>query len=90
MKLYHFTCREHLEAIKRDGVILTTESNIGSPLPRLKPFGEHVGPDVVWLTDCPNLDRGDHGLSGSAADKSAVRITVEIDDAMPWAKFAAH
>lgn len=49
--LYHVTCRQHLTAIIRSGTLAMAESNIGSPWPWSKPFAEHIGPDVVWLTD---------------------------------------
>ena len=49
--LYHFTNVHHWDSIQADGQINVTESNVGSISPWLPPYGEHVGPDVVWLTD---------------------------------------
>ena len=51
MRLFHFTNYIHWCDIQSTGEIATTESNIGSGSPDLEPYGEHIGPDVVWLTD---------------------------------------
>lgn len=102
MILYHFTSRHHLPMIRLTGELSCTESNIGSPSRIQPPFGEHVGPDVVWLTSSPEPEG--HGLEGAKAvsgygtagddvDKSEIRITVEIpdSDAEHWPEFAvAH
>lgn len=48
---YHLTAPVWAERIIREGRILKTESNIGSPIPFHSPFGSHFGPDVVWLLD---------------------------------------
>jgi hypothetical protein len=79
MRLYHFTSRFHLDSILRDGVITTTESNVGSPIPFLRPYGTHVGPDVVWLLDLPDAGHT-HGLGH---EKTEVRIAVEVP-AIRW------
>jgi hypothetical protein len=90
VRLYHFTSPERLTAILAEGVIRTTESNIGSGRPDLPPCGDHVGPDVVWLTDRQEPDaRGlalDLQIDGT--DKTGVRITVEVPDAEHWPAFA--
>jgi hypothetical protein len=82
--LYHFTSRYHLGLIEREGGILPTESNIGSPVSHLLPYGDHVGPDVVWLLDTPDPFEYGHGLADMegeiklAHDKREVRITVDV------------
>jgi hypothetical protein len=86
MKLYHYTSLYHLPLIKAAGYLKLVESNIGSPDKRFPPYGEHVGPDVVWLTESPS-PKG-HGLGGASVDKRAVRIEVDIEDAIRWREFA--
>lgn len=99
MRLYHYTSHHHLNLILATGLLKTCESNIGAPQGRDPvverrwregPHGEHFGPDVVWLT----LAAYPHppmalGLDNSAVDKTEVRVTVEVDDALeylPWVK----
>lgn len=92
MRLYHFTDQVHLPEIMRSQVLETTESNIGSPDPDWKPFGSHLGPDVVWLLDTPAIDAA-HGLirhpshvasllavgySEEETDKTRIRFEVSI------------
>ena len=63
---YHLTDPVYrAQSILRDGVIRTTESNVGSPTPKRQPYGEHVGPDVVWLLDelPATLEHMHHGLN---------------------------
>lgn len=89
--LYHYTSEFHLPLILTTGFLKTTESNIGSPSLEMRPYGEHVGPDVVWLTDVPNVRNG-HGLAmpdASYPSKYAVRFSLNVPDAIPWAKFAS-
>lgn len=86
MMLYHFTCWLNYQRIKHDGRILKTESNIGSGRADTPPFGEHVGPDVVWLTTRETPDR--NGLEhppgllipqrGIVWDKARIRLTVDV------------
>lgn len=83
MILYHFTSAFHLPFIEAANEIRVTESNIGSPLAGFPPVGAHRGPDVVWLLDDPDPALG-HGLTGASVDKTAVRITVDIPDAVKW------
>lgn len=91
--LYHFTNWVNDVEIGSSGVILTTESNIGSVRPDLQPYGEHLGPDVVWLTDSqsgggcglryPAVMTQLHtkmGLPAAALDKRKVRSTCELPD----------
>ncbi len=77
-RFFHYTSVQHLESIERRGLIIPTESNIGSPTPDMPPFGEHVGPDVVWLMDEEDPFAHDHGLAGSFHNKRAVRIEVDV------------
>lgn len=80
MRLYHYTCLEHWKRIKAEGRIRTTESNLSMVTP-------HAGPDVVWLTDDPNPMKQEWKM-GSAFDKSRVKITVAINDAKKWRRWA--
>lgn len=84
MKLYHYTSAEHFAAIQRDRVLLPSESNVGSPIQGMQPFGRQYGPNVVWLLDTPDLGGHPHGLAGSVFDKTAVRISVELKYAIKW------
>ena len=89
MILYHYTALLHLRTIAQDGMIRTTESNVGSGRVDWQPFGEHVGPDVVWLTTTQDPTKG-QGLQGPA-DKTAARIIVDVNDAAPWSRWCvAH
>jgi hypothetical protein len=92
MMLYHFTSLQNHWAIQRDQEIRTTESNIGSGRPDMPPFGEHVGPDVVWLTtrESPKRNGLEHppgalvhhakatGRPAIEWDKTRIRITVDL------------
>jgi len=102
MILYHYTTVLHLPSIGADGHLKVTESNIGGPPGKsIEPSGEHVGPDVVWLTDRDGLTTNRDTLragcalsSGSfsilSVDKTVVRFTVEVpdEDVMRWEDFA--
>jgi hypothetical protein len=79
MKLYHFTCVEHLASIQRDDLIITTESNVSFER-------EHAGPDVVWLSSDPGRPPRDSWTHGSYYDKTRIRITVDVPDAVKWAR----
>lgn len=64
------------------GYLEVTESNISITEP-------HKGPDVVWLSVDPLLFRKEPKWASLAAiDKLAVRITVNVKDAVHWPKFA--
>lgn len=80
---YHFTSERHLPSILETRALWTTESNVGSPVPRHRPHGSFVGPDVVWLLDTLTVGEFSHGLAGSASDKTAIRFTLAIP-AIPW------
>jgi hypothetical protein len=81
MRLYHYTANTpcHLGSILETGEIRTTESNISF-------HANHVGPDVVWLTDLH--DPRDAVRGGLYPLKTTARITVEVADAIPWRQFA--
>jgi hypothetical protein len=98
--LYHFTDMDSWADIYREGVIQTTESNIGDPTQ-----GPHFGPRVVWLTNMETPDAVALGLDyppairrmlradghvGPFPDKREMRFTVELEDAEPWATFSAR
>jgi hypothetical protein len=69
VKLYHFTCWHNYMEIVVAGEITTTESNIGSPYEDWLPFGDHVGPDVVWLTS-----------HGEPAGNALEGLMIAVDD----------
>lgn len=82
MILYHYTTTVHLLNILRNGFLKTVESNISERR-------EHAGPDVVWLTDDPDLQRtGASWYNAHIVDKTEVRFTIETDAAVPWPVFA--
>ena len=65
------------------------EFNIGSGREDWPPMGEHVGPDVVWLTDREEPWSRGLALDGTldGTDKTEVCITVEVADAVEWWDF---
>jgi hypothetical protein len=69
MKLYHFTSQRHLYGIGRFGL---TVGDVPTDI-RL-----NKGRCGVWLTSDSNA-RG-HGLEGSGADKSEIRLTVSVPE----------
>jgi hypothetical protein len=93
VRLNHFTNPTNADYMIASGVIMTTESNIGCrPEDALRhglhPVGEHVGPDVVWLTDLDTAAQT--GVLGGPARKGGVKVTVEVPDAEvhPWSEWA--
>jgi hypothetical protein len=95
MMLFHYTCREHLERIAFEGMITTTETNVGAPMLGEfvgAPRGPHFAKDGVWLTTSRSLESADSmGLAGSRYDKTRVQITVDVPDReakhwLTWAK----
>jgi hypothetical protein len=95
--LQHYTSELHLPLILATGFLKVTESNIGAPQgrdPEVErrwkdgPHGDHYGPDVVWLTNSLRPQGFSLGLAGSVADKTMVRISVEVDDAEPFPRWA--
>jgi hypothetical protein len=90
MILYHFTSVERIPLIQAAGFLRVTESNIGSGRPDWPPYGEHAGPDVVWLTNEPEPDKVGLGVGTvDGSDETLVRITVDIadGDVMWWPDF---
>jgi hypothetical protein len=86
MRLFHFTCEQHWDGIFDAKCIRPSESNVGSPAPHHRPFGERIGPDVVWLLDTDQL-AFPHGLAGSIFDKTRVCIEVNVP-AIRWLDWA--
>ena len=95
MRLYHYTSEDHLEYVLGLGVLLTTESNIGAPdfgrtrTEGWQPVGDHIGPDVVWLTDLENAALA--GITTDSSYKGAIRVVVQVPDSdvqhwPPWAE----
>jgi hypothetical protein len=81
MRLYHYTSSAHLRGIDRHGL---TVGDVPIDLAR------NTGRVGVWLTS--RSDPTGHGLSGSAVDKSEVRLTVDILDEKPlrrWDEWSA-
>lgn len=99
MLLYHFTSRLHLPSIQGEGVIRTTDPNLfaaGGPVTRLDPEtgevsttgGPILGQPVVWLLDTRTAEGYDHGLLlNYVVDKRAVRVTVDVPDAVQWQRW---
>jgi hypothetical protein len=91
--LYHYTCPcdRHLGSILDDGLLRTTESRIGSDRPDVLPYGEHVGPDVVWLSRSKRPVDG-RGLISQAGfggcDKRRVRFVMDLADALHWPEWS--
>jgi len=94
MKLFHFTCNAHWPSILQQGLLRPTESNIHMRHP-------HYGPDVVWLTTCPESHQPwMHSLSvdlvlgvrartpGDYIDKGRIRLLVEVETAHHWPRWS--
>lgn len=82
MEMYHFTSPDHIEEILSLGVLYAVESDLSIA-------EQFAAPSCVWFTTDPNPS-GKHGLGGSAADKEAIRITVEVpdEDVVVWSEWA--
>ncbi|MGZ9829485.1 hypothetical protein ACXYTP_21450 [Tsukamurella ocularis] len=92
MILYHYTSAEHLPKITAGGVLLTTENNLrAAKIVGGVDVNANKGKGVVWLTDVAEPEGDPFSMSGSAVDKYAVRITVEVPDreALRWDKYVA-
>lgn len=76
MKLYHYTSTAHLRGIGRYGL---TVGDVPTNLPLVE------GKIGIWLTTSPSAVN--HGLEGSAVDKTEVRMAVELPDAKPLCKW---
>jgi hypothetical protein len=68
---YHFTSIERWPTVRDAGYLDLTESNMSKNHP-------HAGPDVVWLTNKPEISAEGCGLDTALFDKTRVRITVEV------------
>jgi hypothetical protein len=81
MILYHYTSTYHLPTILKEGL---ARGDV--------PVTPQKGFNAVWFTTMNDAKPGEHGLSGSAVDKTSVRITVELDRRDPllikWGTFA--
>lgn len=76
MTLYHFTCRDGLEAITREGVIR----------PHVSP---QVGRPLVWLTNLDVPNRLALGLTSHTLGCDRMEYRFEVDDhlAIHWPAF---
>jgi hypothetical protein len=73
MKLYHYTSRYHLPLIEASGILSMSDAMLGTV------------DGAVWCFADPAVAfEADHGLGNSSLDKRAVRITIEVADAVPW------
>lgn len=97
MIFYHFTSWQHCLEIFASGEIRTTESNVGSGRKDWQPFGEHVGPDVVWLTtrEIPTRNGVDlPAVVGRELDipnqKWRVRLTLQLpeEEVYQWTRWS--
>lgn len=75
MRLYHYTCDDRVEAIKRQRWLRGT----------VHPYFADLGA-IVWLTDLDTPDRDALGLSQTyiACDRTRHRVTVVTDKAEHW------
>ena len=94
MILNHYTAEDNLGFLLGSGVLMTTESNIGAPpegdsrRKGVKPVGDHVGPDVVWLTSLTNpISAGIDALPGTQVIRVVVDVPAEEVSRWPaWSK----
>lgn len=83
MKLYHYTCIEHLHGILKDGEIKTTRSNLKEIVAPCIVNGIVTDPTdnykpVVWFSSELDFDSAiKNGLDGSALDKTEVAIQID-------------
>lgn len=78
--LYHFTCSDMAERVRRDGLLK----------PRPHPYFPPTVKPVVWLTDLPAVNPRVVGLTRHQlpCDRTAVRFAVPGADCMWWPDFA--
>lgn len=88
MTYFHFTHMHHLSRIFHSRMLRTTESNVGAPYAVPDgPYGNHVGPAVVWLLDEDSITSADERMHGLYPDKRAVRFEVDVP-AVRWLDWA--
>lgn len=80
--LYHYTCKENVNSILKEGLRLTP-SNLLQPVNMRIVNGSLVSDTdwykpVVWLSDSISPER--NGLDGSRFNKKEIRVTVEKTD----------
>ena len=83
--LYHYTTTEHLESIRTDGYLRTTDSVL---LPGAPSFETRTARTVVWLTD--SVVWRQRWQQGSTADKSEIRFVLRMkeEDVHHWREWA--
>ena len=79
MILYHFTARDHAKAIEREGI---TKGAVYIPPAVFK--------GIIWLTDDPRFTAQNWATnySGGCGDRTEVRFTLDIPNAVKWNGFA--
>ena len=81
MILYHFTGRDHAQAIEREGI---TGGAIYFPPHMLRGIG--------WLTDDPRFEAQNWATneSGFCGDRTEVRFTLDVVNAIRWNAYASR
>jgi hypothetical protein len=79
MRLYHFTSLELSRRIDKEGLI------IGGVYIPARPI-DRVYPGFIWLTDDPIFKAQNWATNhtGLVGNRTEVRYTVEVTDAIPW------
>jgi hypothetical protein len=79
MILYHFTARDHAKAIEREGI---TKGAVYIPPAMFE--------GIIWLTDDPRFTAQNWATnySGQCGDRTEVRFTLDIGNAVRWNDFA--
>ncbi len=90
MRLYHYTSLPSLDLIVADRQLRPGESDLSHRQ-------RHAGPDVVWLTSMAEPDSHALRLSGldlkpvrNPVDKTAIRFTIDLDDAEDWSGWSTR
>ena len=73
--LYHFTSRDRVASIQRQGLL---------PLGVLSLTGRSIDDRCIWLTTDPNPQSQSWQHLDLGRDKTAVRLTVDAPDAVRW------
>lgn len=79
MRLYHFTSRELSRRIDKEGL---TSGGVYLPA---RPI-DRIYSGFIWLTDDPRFEAQNWASNhtGMVGDRTQIRYTIEIDDAVPW------